>query len=296
MKKYRFAAMLLVLALLLSSCGPHKKEAPRIPLDGLEKVSFVPNGDSYDLSIGGRQYKYFAAAFAKYIEFGDVIAYEIIEGNFYHYFAKLSGSSDVIARFRPGSKGELPSGEHDVELYAAADLDELPDWAEQLRGYPLFDDDFIVGNLKFTAKYIRTEGSLPDKVFPYALLIDDRASLDRYIEENRAFYGLDTNSSFSDAAAKYDDDWFKTHQLVVAVVEEGSGSISHEVQWILKDKVSKCVVIIDRHVPEVGTADMAHWHILLEIERVKLPYELSYPTNITKDFDIQVRLFTVRER
>ena len=296
MKKYGFAAVLLALALLLCSCGPHKKEDPSIPLDGLEKVSFVLNGNNYDLNVGGRQYNYIKWAEAKYISIGKVIAYELVEGGIsYKYYAELFGSSDVIARFRAGSRGELPSGKDTVELYAAADLAEIPYWASQLCAYPEFDTDYIE-NLNFTAKYIRTEGMLPDRTFPYALLIDDRASLDRYIEDNKAFYGFDANNEFSAVAERYNGDWFKTHQLVIAVVEEGSGSIAHEVQWIYKDKTSKCFVIIDRLVPEVGTADMAHWHILMEVERVNLPFEPSYPRNLTQDFDIQVRLFTVREK
>ena len=46
---------------------------------------------------------------------------------------------------------------------------------------------------------------------------------------------------------------------MVVVLEEGSGSVSHEVT-----EVTDRSVTIERRIPEVGTADMAEWHILIQ--------------------------------
>ena len=62
--------------------------------------------------------------------------------------------------------------------------------------------------------------------------------------------------------AAYDDAWFKTHQLIVVPVDEGSGSVRHKVLLVTKESI-----VINRLAPEVGTADMASWRIFIELDR-----------------------------
>ena len=54
------------------------------------------------------------------------------------------------------------------------------------------------------------------------------------------------------------------------VLEEGSGSIRHEVKSVIKNPDGSFAVDIKRDVPEIGTDDMAEWHIFLEIDCGKI--------------------------
>jgi len=120
-------------------------------------------------------------------------------------------------------------------------------------------------------QYIRTDGWEENEVYPQITVIDRAFALDAYIENKRLSYHLgyrehvssDTTIGFATAVEKYNDAWFEQHNLVLVLLEEGSGSICHKVQGI----TSKGEICIERIIPEVGTCDMAHWHILLELPK-----------------------------
>lgn len=50
------------------------------------------------------------------------------------------------------------------------------------------------------------------------------------------------------------------------LLEEGSGSVRHKVESVIMGTDDMCYISIDTIVPEVGTDDMAEWHILIEPE------------------------------
>ena len=139
------------------------------------------------------------------------------------------------------------------------------------RGY---EDETAPEQVPFTAQYIRTNGYRDGVRYPVVTLISGTEDLQRYYEANRDLYDLshketvysDTTIGFADAIGKYDDAWFETHQLVVVLLEEGSGSVRHKVTKVTAGP--EPVVDIEKQVPEVGTADMAEWHILIETARV----------------------------
>ena len=61
---------------------------------------------------------------------------------------------------------------------------------------------------------------------------------------------------------KYDDEWFNYHKLMVVSIEEGSGSITHEITDLTSDHVTiNCIS------QEVMTCDMAAWDILIELDK-----------------------------
>ncbi len=136
------------------------------------------------------------------------------------------------------------------------------DWANDPDGIP------------FTARYIRTNGYRDGVSYPVVTLIDSAAALRRYYEANRALYDFshketvysDTTVGFVDAIEGYDAAWFETHQLLLVLLEEGSGSVRHAVTKVMAG--GEPVIEIDRLIPEVGTADMAEWHILIETDRL----------------------------
>jgi len=131
----------------------------------------------------------------------------------------------------------------------------------------------------FEAQYIRTNGYSGDKSYPYHVVIDSRKDLEAYYEANKDLFDLerrevvysDTSIGFLDACDKYDDAYFERQNLVLIILEEGSGSIRHEITDVRAHRDNNGAslgwdITIDRIVPEGGTDDMAQWHLFLEVQ------------------------------
>lgn len=122
----------------------------------------------------------------------------------------------------------------------------------------------------FEAQYIRTDGYVEDAEYPRAIFIKSRSELESYIEANKEVYDLSskkTESSpdavgFADAAEKYTDEWFESHKLLMVLVEDGSGSTRFKVS-----QVSDRSAELYRIPADIGTCDMAEWHILIELDK-----------------------------
>ncbi len=123
---------------------------------------------------------------------------------------------------------------------------------------------------EFNARYIRTDGYIDAREYPIATLITSQEELAGYIEQYEDDYYLaeprGESGSFIEAVAQYDGDYFKDNVLVLALLEEGSGSIRHEVVSAGVDNEA-INVEIKRIVPEEGTDDMAEWHIIVEMPK-----------------------------
>ncbi len=128
--------------------------------------------------------------------------------------------------------------------------------------------------VKFAAQYIRTGWTPEDQTDPDSAVIRSKKELDYYYESNREKYNLerredpasDSTIGFLDACDRYNENYFEDHILLMVTTEEGSGSIRHKVEKVLSSK-EKLEVYIKRIVPEVGTDDMAGWHILVELPK-----------------------------
>jgi len=68
-------------------------------------------------------------------------------------------------------------------------------------------------------------------------------------------------TSYTDAVAKYTGNYFTDNFLVIVLLEENSGSNRHEVEKV----EANGDIIINRLIPEIGTADMATWTIIIEL-------------------------------
>ncbi len=98
-------------------------------------------------------------------------------------------------------------------------------------------------------------------VYPQVFVLDSREKLDKYYNENEYRYDFthkevvyaDSTIGFVDAIKKYDDQWFDTHQLVVVLLQESSGSNRHEVTRVTKGTES--LIQINRIIPFIGTDD-----------------------------------------
>lgn len=128
------------------------------------------------------------------------------------------------------------------------------------------------------AQYIRTYGGGDGVTFPSVAVIRSVTELNDYYQKNRDIFDLERRDSvsadstigFLDACDAYDEDYFQSEYLVIIVLEEGSGSIRHKVTNVTYRNDRTLSVSIDTVVPEVGTCDMAQWHILLELDRQAL--------------------------
>ena len=195
----------------------------------------------------------------------------------------------------------LPAGKLKNETYNLTDLFDVsspgtyrfktecfvPDNAEKSTKCELVAE-FTVGNVddadagkvagtevKWVAQYVRTNGYSEGVLYPSVRIIDSLQELKDYyntwhevfdLERKEKVYS-DTTIGFLDACDQYDETFFEKNYLIFVLLEEGSGSIHHEVRSVKQTEDKKISISIDRKVPEVGTDDMAEWHIILELSR-----------------------------
>lgn len=129
--------------------------------------------------------------------------------------------------------------------------------------------------IDFQTQYIRTNGYHDGVEYPIVKIIRSVDELNSYYNENKEKYSLkrredpasDSTIGFLDACDKCTAEYFEDQILVMVLLEEGSGSIRHNVDNVKHGSDGKLYISIRRDVPEVGTDDMAEWHILIEPEK-----------------------------
>ena len=125
---------------------------------------------------------------------------------------------------------------------------------------PVETPDPVGQDVGFIAQYIRTNGYHEDVIYPAVTVIDSVEALNSYYEENQDRYDL----AQWDVTERYDEAYFSENVLLLVLLEEGSGSNRHEVTAVMKQE-DGMEIAIDRILPEIGTADMAEWHIFIEV-------------------------------
>ena len=138
------------------------------------------------------------------------------------------------------------------------------------------DDSKVTGtDVQWAAQYIRTNGYSEGVLYPSVRIIDSLQELKDYyntwhevfdLERKEKVYS-DTTIGFLDACDQYNETFFEKNYLIFVLLEEGSGSVRHEVRSVQQTTDKKISISIDRRVPEVGTDDMAEWHVILELSR-----------------------------
>lgn len=128
--------------------------------------------------------------------------------------------------------------------------------------------NFFTRNIVWVVQYVRTDRYIEDATYPEVLVFESRDALHAYSEFD----------SLKDACTGYDEAFFEERFLIMVVVEEPSGSNSHEVTKIQQTE-DKTAIYIDRIIPPVGTSDMARWHIIAEVS-----------TPVVTSADVQVYL------
>ena len=139
-------------------------------------------------------------------------------------------------------------------------------------GHPTVPDDST--KVRFDAQYIRTNGYREGAVFPRVVIIRSVEELKTYYEQNKYTFDLerrdkvysDSSIGFLDACDRYDEAYFSQQILVMVLLQEGSGSVRHQVTSVGITEDGKLNITIDSQCPEISTDDMAQWHILVEPE------------------------------
>ncbi len=111
--------------------------------------------------------------------------------------------------------------------------------------------------LSFESEYVRTGWGEGEKKYPFAEIIASEGELVSYLGSREEY-------------AAYSEKFFEDNSLIVVTVEEGSGSIRHNVGSV-KRLGDKTAIEIERIVPEVGTCDMAAWNILISMKKTDVP-------------------------
>ncbi len=81
---------------------------------------------------------------------------------------------------------------------------------------------------------------------------------------------LNVDTAWELMTYKYSDEWFKTNDLILVLLEEPSGSINPYVTDVTKDEDRNYTIYINDDRPEVATDDMAYWYIFVEITGTKI--------------------------
>lgn len=131
----------------------------------------------------------------------------------------------------------------------------------------------------FEAQYIRTDGYSDDRSYPYCVVIDSKEELEAYYDANKEQFDFerkevvysDTTIGFLDACDKYDAAYFERNNLILIILEEGSGSVRHEITDVRAQRDENGTALgwnisVDSFAPEVVTDDMAQWHLFLEVQ------------------------------
>ena len=187
-------------------------------------------------------------------------------------------------------------GRYRLTAECAVQAPEAPEkcrlWAEFTIGAsavilpPAGDDQLLdsVVNCDYNAQYIRTDGYHDGAKYPIVTVIRSADELNTYYEQYKDLYNMGSNPypasdstiGFADAMKKYDESYFAKQALILILLEEGSGSVRHEVSKA-GFSGSAFVVSIDAYMPGgVGTCDMAEWHIFIEPEAgLQIPDEIT---------------------
>jgi len=193
----------------------------------------------------------------------------------------MSGTTEtmtgVVTEAAPEATGEEGAPETeaaviDGETMAVPETEAAEDVTSE--GAPLYGGTVLQEIFPENVQYIRTDGYAEGAKYPMVYILRTPEMLEEYYQGNRDRYDLapretvyaDSSIGFADAITQYDAAWFAEHDLLMVVLEEGSGSIRHEV-YAITETPEKWIIDIASIEPEVCTADMAQWHILIEVEK-----------------------------
>lgn len=159
---------------------------------------------------------------------------------------------------------------------ASADFPEFSEYAAQRLEEPEYEGaqyvSMILGD-------IYTEFSNGEYGHdPISFLITSPAELDEFVDRmNGVSSGFWTRRStdgeneyrvpISDTAAKYTDEWFEEHDLIMVIAIEGATQNHHAVRGICKNEDGSWTVNIDRIIPMASEQTMPSFAIFVETNK-----------------------------
>ena len=108
------------------------------------------------------------------------------------------------------------------------------------------------------AQVVRTQWDENTKDGNY-YIIGSVEELNNYITEGN-------ENRLSQYVESYDESFFEEKSLVLVLISEGSGSVSHKLKDV-KFNGDVVDITIKRNVPEIGTCDMAETTIIFEVSK-----------------------------
>ena len=191
-------------------------------------------------------------------------------------------NGDKVILFHDGVNETYPAQTGGYYIIRTSKGDGTYKPADEVLGIVSFGDDghlLAAQPVDFEVQYIRTCTQNYDGPFPAAAVIHSTDELTAYFEANKEqFYlerredpGADYTIGFLDACDKYDEKFFDNNALVFVVLEEGSGSTRHNVSTVKVDANGIMYINILSVDPDIGTCDMAYWHIMTEVPKDRAP-------------------------
>ena len=172
----------------------------------------------------------------------------------------------------------------------AADENDIPGRPKEDFDGAVLDDSHCAAptymqEIPYLAKYVSTEGGKEGMEFPAVVLIYSVEQLEQYIEENRAYFDLESTDSpiadaepgFMDFCIFYDEAFFEKQYLVMVLVEESSDAMCHKVNHVGISGDGQLHVNLQTQKSDVQFDGTSQWHILIELGR---EYDVKYAENV----------------
>ena len=191
-------------------------------------------------------------------------------------------NGDKVILFHDGVNETYPAQTGGYYIIRTSKGDGAYKPADEVLGIVSFGDDghlLAAQPVDFEVQYIRTGTQNYHGPFPAVAVIHSTDELTAYYEANKEQFYLerrkdpasDSTIGFLDACDKYDAKFFENNALVFVVLEEGSGSTRHNISTVKVDANGIMYINILSLDPEVGTCDMAYWHIMTEVPKNSVP-------------------------
>ena len=131
-------------------------------------------------------------------------------------------------------------------------------------------------NAQIIAQTMHLSSVLHLPVFRFDSAAELSRFMDRYGDALNPDAGYGGAPSLRDAAAAYDDGFFKENCLLAAYMTAGSGSFRYGAKLVQTDAGEICIYVKRTNDPQVYTDDMAGWMILVPQKKTDLRQCESY--------------------
>ena len=177
------------------------------------------------------------------------------------YYASCS----LVGGIMPPEKGMLPDGEAPSRNFGK----NLVAWEKNGYTYYYKRGAHMVGDFLYPTETFPSLPVLNEERFdlkgvrPLKLQNVDSMETLAYLKN------FDGSDEWLTHISSYDESFFQTKTLFLITFTEGSGSISHTVKTIAVSG-NTFYVVLEQHMPEIGTDMLEDWAVLIEADRDKV--------------------------